>query len=74
MAALLLTTLVNLIVPTRTNLQMFLWKETKSIKRVSKAGNLDKEKISTPMTNDKKKDVKTSKNKLKRERKKAAKK
>jgi len=53
---------------------MFLWKETKSIKRVSKAGNLDKERISTPMTNDKKKDVKTSKNKLKRERKKAAKK
>jgi hypothetical protein len=43
-AALLLTTLVNLIVPTRTNQQEFIRKETKSIKRVPKTGKLDKEK------------------------------
>jgi len=69
-AATLLTTLVNLIVPTRTNMQMFSWKETNSIKRVSKIGKLNKDKTNA---NDQKKDVKTSKIKLKRERKAARK-
>ena len=49
---------------------MFSWRETKSIKRVSKTGKLNKDKTNT---NDRKKDVKTSKTKLKRERKAAKK-
>ena len=63
-AALLLTTLVSLVVPTRANQTEFLRKESKSIKRVSKTGKLDKEKANTPNINDKK----TTTGKLKRER------
>jgi hypothetical protein len=67
-AAALLTTLVKLVVPLKGNQQEFIRKESGTVTRVPKTGKLDKDKTSTPVSNDKNKASKSNKNKLKRDR------
>ena len=66
-AAALLTTLVKLVVPLKGNQQEFIRKESGTVTRVPKTGKLDKDKTTTPVSNDKNKASK-SKNKLKRDK------
>ena len=66
-AAALLTTLVKFLVPLKGNQQEFIRKKSGTVTRVTKTEKLDKDKTSTPVSNDKNKASK-SKNKLKRDR------
>jgi hypothetical protein len=72
-AAILLTTLVKQIVPTRTNQSEYLRKESLQIIRTTKVAKLDSNATITPISNNNVKAVTTAKNKNKRA-KKAAKK
>jgi hypothetical protein len=63
-AAALLTTLVKLVVPLKGNQLEFIRKESDTVTRVSQTGKLDKDKTSTPVSNDKNKASKSKKIRL----------